>query len=88
MGFPVPLGAWFRGPFRSMIDEYVTGDRTTARGIFNPDFVTKLVAEHHAGMDHSERLWMLLNFEIWQRQFFDGEAMSLPQTSDTEVAVA
>jgi hypothetical protein len=47
------------------------------------------VAEHQSGMDHSERLWMLLNFEIWQRQFIDGESMKAPQTQTREtLAVA
>ena len=43
------------------------------RGIFDGDFVRKLVAEHNAGENHDERLWSLVNFEIWQRQFIDGE---------------
>jgi len=32
------------------------------------------VKRHQAGGEnHSERLWALINFEIWLRQFFDGE---------------
>jgi asparagine synthase (glutamine-hydrolysing) len=73
MGFPVPIGSWFRGPFKSVIDEYVLGERALSRGIFAPDFVRKLVSLHQAGEDHSERLWSLLNFEIWQRRFFDAD---------------
>jgi asparagine synthase (glutamine-hydrolysing) len=73
MGFPVPIGSWFRGPFKSVIDEYVLGERALARGIFAPDFMRKLVSLHQAGEDHSERLWALLNFEIWLRRFFDAE---------------
>jgi asparagine synthase (glutamine-hydrolysing) len=89
MGFPVPLGTWFRGPFRGAVDEYVLGERSLAREIFDPGYVKKLVAEHQSGMDHSERLWMLLNFEIWQRQFIDGESMKAPQTQTREtLAVA
>src|SRR6185369_2270864 len=79
MGFPVPLGAWFRGPFRSFVDEYVLGDRARARGIFDHTYVRRLVDEHQRGANHAERLWMLINFEMWQRQFFDGEALQLKQ---------
>jgi asparagine synthase (glutamine-hydrolysing) len=75
MGFPVPLGSWFRGPFRKIVDEYVLGERATARGIFDPTYLRRLVHEHDAGANHSERLWMLINFEMWQRQFFDGETL-------------
>lgn len=78
MGFPVPVGKWFRNEFRHVIDEYVLSERVFARGIFSPDYVNKLVAEHAAGVNHSERLWSLVNFEMWQRQFIDGETTSEP----------
>ncbi|MBO0800575.1 MAG: asparagine synthase (glutamine-hydrolyzing), partial [Blastocatellia bacterium] len=76
MGFPVPIGKWFRGQFRSVIDDYVLGPRARARGLFDFDYVRELVARHEAGENHSERLWMLVNMEIWQRRFFDGEETS------------
>src|SRR5262249_44349686 len=79
MGFPVPLGAWLRGRFSHVVDEYVLGDRASSRGLFNRDFVSALVARHNAGEDHSERLWSLINIEIWQRQFIDGEAVARPK---------
>jgi asparagine synthase (glutamine-hydrolysing) len=75
MGFPVPVGDWFRGPFKRIVDEYVLGRLTLKRGIFDPDFVRKLVAEHNAGENHDERIWALVNFEIWQRRFVDGETL-------------
>lgn len=74
MGFPVPVGNWFRGPFKHIIDEYVLGNRAMDRGIFDHEYVSSLVARHNAGENHDERLWSLLNFEIWQRRFIDGEA--------------
>jgi asparagine synthase (glutamine-hydrolysing) len=73
MGFPVPLGNWFRHEFRHIVDEYVLSERSLARGIFNADFVREIAAKHNAGENHDERLWFLVNFEIWQRRFFDGE---------------
>ena len=75
MGFPVPIGAWLRGRFGNLLDEYVLAARATERGIFDARFVRELVARHRMGEDHSERLWALINFEIWQRQFIDGEAL-------------
>jgi asparagine synthase (glutamine-hydrolysing) len=84
MGFPVPIGSWFRGSFKSVIDEYVLGERALARGIFAPDFMRKLVALHQAGEDHSERLWALLNFEIWLRRFFDAENPQITEVAQVE----
>jgi asparagine synthase (glutamine-hydrolysing) len=89
MGFPVPLGTWFRGPFRNVVDEYVLGERARARGIFDHTYLRQLVDEHQRGANHSERLWMLINFEMWQRQFFDGEVFQTNQVDLREpVAVA
>ena len=75
MGFPVPIGSWFRGQFKSVIDEFVLGERALSRGIFAPEFVRNLVSLHQAGEDHSERLWALVNFEMWLRRFFDTEEL-------------
>ena len=76
MGFPVPIGKWFRTDFADVIDEYVLSERARRRRIFDPIFVRELVVRHQKGENHSERLWALVNFEIWQRIFFDGETAS------------
>jgi asparagine synthase (glutamine-hydrolysing) len=73
MGFPVPLGKWFRTEFRHIIDEFLLSERSMERGIFNPDFVRNLTAAHNSGEDHTEQIFRLINLEIWQRQFIDGE---------------
>jgi asparagine synthase (glutamine-hydrolysing) len=74
MGFPVPLASWFRGAYSWVIDEYVLSQRALDRGLFSPDFVRDIAQRHKSGQeDHSERLWTLLNFEIWQRRIFEGD---------------
>jgi asparagine synthase (glutamine-hydrolysing) len=74
MGFPVPLGRWLRNEFRTVVDEYVLHERALGRGIFAPSSVREIVAEHDSGaINHAEKLWSLINFEIWARQFIDGE---------------
>ena len=73
MGFPVPVGSWFRGEWRHLLDEFVTSTRALSRGHFEPDAVRAIVSAHLAGDNHTERLWSLLTLEIWQRIFLDGE---------------
>jgi len=74
MGFPVPIGAWLRGPYRHVLDEFVLGHRALARGLFDEEALKRLVASHVSGeANHSERLWSLINLEMWQRMQFDGE---------------
>lgn len=88
MGFPVPVGSWFRNEFRHIIDEYVLSERTQSRGLFNADFIREIVARHNSGAEnHDERLWALVNFEIWQRQFIDGEVLKHTPSQLEEVLV-
>jgi asparagine synthase (glutamine-hydrolysing) len=89
MGFPVPVGAWFRGPYAHVVDEYVLSSRALERGIFNADTVRILVNQHQRGVaNHSERLWSLVNLEIWFRRFIDGEVASRSLESDYEGVLA
>ncbi|HEY0049187.1 MAG TPA: asparagine synthase (glutamine-hydrolyzing) [Pyrinomonadaceae bacterium] len=83
MGFPVPVGRWFRNEFRGIVEEYVSSERASSRGIFNAGYVREIVARHNAGENHDERLWFLVNFEMWQRQFIDGE---IPENKESELA--
>ena len=74
MGFPVPVGSWLKGRLAAIVDEFVTSPRATSRGLFNPEFVRAMADEHAAGrVPHGTRLWLLINLEIWQRMFLDGE---------------
>jgi asparagine synthase (glutamine-hydrolysing) len=89
MGFPVPIGAWFRGAYTNVLDEYVLGSRAVERNIFNPQFVRTLVDQHRRGeANHSERLWSLVNLEMWLRRFIDGESMSAGFESVDESVLA
>jgi asparagine synthase (glutamine-hydrolysing) len=86
MGFPTPVGRWLRGQFRPLLEELVAGPRTLERGLFAPDCVRRLVTEHASGAaDHGDRLWLLLNLELWQRIFIEGEA---PQAVMRDMAPA
>jgi asparagine synthase (glutamine-hydrolysing) len=74
LGFPVPFGRWAREQFGAAIRGTILGPRALARGHFDRRALSELVAEHEAGAaDHADRLWLLLNLELWQRIFLDGE---------------
>jgi asparagine synthase (glutamine-hydrolysing) len=89
MGFPVPIGAWFRGRYAGVLDEYVLGSRSLERGIFNPETVRSLVNQHQRGLaNHSERLWSLVNLEMWFRRFIDGEDAAASSESAYEGVLA
>ena len=72
MGFPTPLAKWILGPQLETLEKMLLSPRSLRRGLFRPEAVRRLFAEHRANWrDHSDRIWRLLNLEIWQRVFFD-----------------
>lgn len=74
MGFPVPVGAWLRGAFWPLLEDLILSERARERNLLDADVVYAMAHEHRQGKaDHGERLWLLLNLEIWQRIFVDGE---------------
>jgi asparagine synthase (glutamine-hydrolysing) len=85
MGFPTPWAYWLAGPHLDNLERMLLGPRSTERGFFKREQVKRIFAEHRAGhRDHGNRIWRLLNLEIWQRVFFDGE---IPAQSDRQIEV-
>ena len=71
-GFGIPLGTWFRGGLTGLFSDVLDAPRTRQRGYFESAFVSRLLKEHLAGeRDHTLRLWQLLVFELWHRQYLD-----------------
>jgi asparagine synthase (glutamine-hydrolysing) len=74
-GFGVPIGHWFRGSLRDVFGDILKSPTTRQRGYFDSAFVDRLLDEHLSGRrDHSLRLWQLLVFELWHRQYVDAAA--------------
>ncbi|NJC74294.1 asparagine synthetase B, partial [Planosporangium thailandense] len=72
MGFGVPLGSWLRTELRDLARDVLTDATARGRGLFRPDAVSALLDQHDAGIDHSSRIWALMQFELWHRTFVDG----------------
>ncbi|HVG29053.1 MAG TPA: asparagine synthase (glutamine-hydrolyzing) [Pyrinomonadaceae bacterium] len=71
-GFGVPIGHWFRGEMKGFLQETLLSEKHLRRGLFRPEAVRRLVADHVAGRaDHSHRLWTLLMLELWFDRFID-----------------
>jgi asparagine synthase (glutamine-hydrolysing) len=74
MGFPVPVGRWLRHRFWPLVEEFVLSPRAAERKWLRPGAVRRMAQEHQAGqINHGDRLWMLVNLEMWQRIFCEGE---------------
>ncbi len=80
MGFPVPLASWLRDGLGDYAREILLSDAARKRGFFDAHYVRLLLDEHSIGIsDHSEKIWCLLNFELWNRVFIDEDEDFLKQ---------
>lgn len=76
MGFAVPLTTWFRGSLRDHIADVAAGERLGQCGIFDADFLKRIVAEHRSHRcDHSAVLWALLMFDGFLRNHTESAPM-------------
>jgi asparagine synthase (glutamine-hydrolysing) len=74
MGFPTPWEYWLAGPQLDDVERMLLEPRSIERGLFRPEAVTRICAEHRSkSRDHGNRIWRLLNLEIWFRIMIEGE---------------
>ncbi len=74
MGFPTPWAYWLSGPQLDDLERMLLEPRTLDRGLFKPDSLKRLFAEHRSGRrDHGNRIWRLLNLETWMRACLERE---------------
>lgn len=75
-GFGFPLAYWFRNELRGLTAEIFRNSELATAGLFQPDAMLAMLEEHATGrMDHNYRLWLLLNLELWHRQFIGGQSV-------------
>ena len=71
-GFGAPIRSWLRGALRPLVDELLSEEVITRRGLFRPEEVRRLIDQNLFGReDYNLQVFQLLNLELWQRQFMD-----------------
>lgn len=79
LGFPTPWSGWLSGVGLDYIESLLLEQRSIERGFFKPATVRRLFREHRVHYrDHYDRIWRLLNFELWCRVCLEGESCALP----------
>lgn len=69
-GLNPPMGHWLNGPLKPLLDDYLGEARIRRAGYFDVGAVSRMRREHGAGIrDHTWRLWALIVFEEWRRQY-------------------
>jgi asparagine synthase (glutamine-hydrolysing) len=69
MGFGVPIARWFREELRDLPTDMLMGADSRVHSYVKPAAISRLIAEHqNEAADHSLRLWVLLQLELWHRE--------------------
>jgi asparagine synthase (glutamine-hydrolysing) len=69
-GFNVPIPVWLRGELRDVVHDVLSPRRVKEMGLFNPETVSSLIADHEAmRVDCSRNIWSLLIFSLWYDEY-------------------
>jgi asparagine synthase (glutamine-hydrolysing) len=73
MGFPTPIKPWLREARASaMVDSLLRRDGFVAAYLNLPE-IERLLERHRSGtIDATDRIWRLLNLQLWGDLFFTG----------------
>ncbi|MBU2677983.1 MAG: asparagine synthase (glutamine-hydrolyzing) [Gammaproteobacteria bacterium] len=67
-GFRFPLANWFATQLNPFLHRVVDESLLAADGIFDQEYMFTVLTEHRQrDHDHSWKIWMLLNLEVWYR---------------------
>ena len=78
LGFPTPWSRWLAGPRFDSIRKLLLEPRSMERGLFQSAAMERLFEEHRSKhRDHSDRIWRLLNLELWHRVCLENEQYQL-----------
>jgi asparagine synthase (glutamine-hydrolysing) len=70
-GFALPLVHWMRNELKDVL-MILLEPRTLQRGYFEADGIRKLMNDHlYGGKIFTGRIWRLLMFELWHRNFLE-----------------
>jgi asparagine synthase (glutamine-hydrolysing) len=67
-GFGSPTGDWLRQSLKKELESYIEPNMLKAQGIFNIEFITKLVQDHlESKKDSTFRVWSYYCFQKWYK---------------------
>jgi asparagine synthase (glutamine-hydrolysing) len=68
-GFSIPMKNWLRKELQPLMRELLSRDRVARRGLFDADYVAKLMDAHTDGKEnHAHTLFPLMVFERWAEE--------------------
>jgi asparagine synthase (glutamine-hydrolysing) len=81
-GFRLPIHDWFRNDLHDYARDVLLDPAAIDRGHFNRGYVERLLGEHvDRRADHSQGIWTLLMYELWQDHVSRGTTQDLKAAS-------
>lgn len=75
-GFSSALTYMLKDELNFLQHHFLKSSTLASDGLLNQPVIDKMQAEHQAGVaDHGHRLWLLLNSEVWHRNFIREESV-------------
>lgn len=69
-GFGIPIAEWLKNRLNPLMHDLLAPERLKNQGLFNVDFVQKIIKEHETNYaSHHKQLWTLLVFQLWFDKF-------------------
>jgi asparagine synthase (glutamine-hydrolysing) len=88
-GFAVPLAQWLRRDLAGFTRDLLLSDTCRQRGIFDLQYVERLLRSNQRGRNLDLQIWTILSFELWCRRFLDSTPFAaehaIPSATPTEL---
>ena len=86
-GFSSALPYMLKDEYRILFRQFLTDSHLARDGVFVQSAVNRLLNEQLSGKaDHGNRLWLLLNSEVWYRMFIEGTSVDSLTTEISDSA--
>jgi asparagine synthase (glutamine-hydrolysing) len=89
-GFSSALPYILKGEYQDMYSRYLEDSELVQAGVLAREPIRQLLREHSSGrIDHGNRLWLLINSEIWYRMMILGQPREdFRDSSNSQIASA
>ena len=70
--FGAPIRSWISNDLKEMVNDLLSAERIKARGIFQYEFINKIIEDDRKGLhDNAYQIYQLLTLELWLKEFYD-----------------
>jgi asparagine synthase (glutamine-hydrolysing) len=70
-GFSIPLSKWFSGKLNSYARSQLLTKNSATSKVLQTSYIRTMLENHNEVSDFGPKLWSILTFELWMREYFD-----------------